>query len=145
MESNHGEPYIIIYLLEGAAVRCPLTVRREFREDASFRPHLRAAPRIGNAPTSPCHRPGNLNPGITQQCVMCTMCYVQCVIVIILYVLNRKRFFGFTIVKRNLQPTWTCSGADVAQVALNNQRISLTDLDLSIAATFFTCFVTITG
>jgi hypothetical protein len=41
--------------LEGAGVRYSLTVRREFREDASFRPHLRAAPRIGNAPTSPCH------------------------------------------------------------------------------------------
>ncbi len=55
MESNHGQPYIIVYLLEGAGVRCPLSVRRELREDASFRPHLRAAPRIGNAPTSPCH------------------------------------------------------------------------------------------
>ena len=54
-QCNHGEPYIIVFSLEGAGVRCPLTVRREFREDASFRPHLRAAPRIGNAPTSPSH------------------------------------------------------------------------------------------
>ena len=45
------EPYIIVYSLEGAGFRCPLTVRREFREDASFRPHLRAAPHVGNVPT----------------------------------------------------------------------------------------------
>jgi hypothetical protein len=54
-QCDHGEPYISVYSLEGAGVRCALTVQREFREDASFRPHLRAAPRIGNAPTSPCH------------------------------------------------------------------------------------------
>ncbi len=54
-QCDHGEPHITEYLLEGAGVRFSLTVRREFREDASFRPHLRAAPRIRNAPTSLSH------------------------------------------------------------------------------------------
>ena len=50
------ESHILLNIkLEGDGVRYSLTVRREFREDASFRPHLRAAPRIGNAPTSLSH------------------------------------------------------------------------------------------
>ena len=54
-KASHQCDHITEHLLEGAGVRYSLTVRREFREDASFRPHLRAAPRIGNAPTSLSH------------------------------------------------------------------------------------------